>query len=76
MFLSAFERNYPCQNKISPQSLCWGRNLRREFLEECFTKSPDVSAKINTPIRYTIFSKQINKETFIHTAKILPGQIS
>ena len=45
-----------------------GRNLRREFPEECFTSIPNVSAKINTPIRNTKFSKQINKETCIYKA--------
>ena len=68
------KETYPsCQNKISPQSLCWGRNLRREFLEACFHNWSHVSAKINTPIRNTNFSKQ-NKETFIHKAENSPGQ--
>ena len=77
MFFECFERNlHFCQNKISPQCLCWGRNLRREFLDECFANSPYVSAKINTPNRNTNFSKQINEETSIQKAKNSPGHFS
>ena len=58
-FLSALKETYTSfQNKISPQCLCWGRNLRSRFPEESFTNSPDVSAKINSPIRSTNFSKK------------------
>ena len=44
--LSAFKETYTSVgNKISPKCLSWGRNVRREISEECFTNSPDVSAK-------------------------------
>ena len=74
VLFECFERNlHFCRNKISPQCLCWGRNLRREIPEECFTNSPDVSAKITTPIRNTNFSEKIIKETFIYKAKHSPS---
>ena len=73
-----FERSpHFCLNKISPQCLCRGWNLRRGFPEECFTSVPNVSTKINTPIRNTNFyeTKKIKKHSYIkqhtHLVKII-----
>ena len=58
------KETYPsCQNKISPQSLCWGRNLRREFLEECIHNCTPCFRK-NKYSEHKFFETR-NKETFI-----------
>ena len=58
-----------CQNKISPQCLCWGRNLRREILEECIHNWPPCFRKNKYSHKEHKFFETRNKETFIQKVK-------
>jgi hypothetical protein len=70
-FVECFlKETYPsCQNKISPQSLYRGGNLRREFLEECIHNCSPCFRKNKYSHKEHKFFETRNKETFIQKVK-------
>ena len=72
IFLKKFQcffRVFLKETYPSPQRLCWGRNLRREFLEECIHNCYSCFRKNKHSHKEHKFFETRNKETFIQKVK-------